>query len=213
MFQYPTLTSPRKSGSAFRQISTMTATMTTHLIGKPLDNEPHRYNNPAPINDGLFIKTLKQSVIKDTRLLPMTRMMIILLSGWDGSGKGNLCTNIGTIAKHLKRSRRMVFHYLKEAVAFGYLNYKRTKDRLGYYTGIKIELNFSLIRKKTKNKEDVSGGKQTQRQANQDVKYTSQTNKNIFNNLPEDDKIMQTLARFAARAGYLDPESEDKHDE
>ena len=99
----------------------------------------------APIEKGTFVKAIKQSFVKNPRMMPMTRLMLTLISGWAGDG-GKIETTIGIIAKHLSRSRRQVIRYLKDAVEEGYLFYSRTKNRQGLYTGIRIRLNFAAIR-------------------------------------------------------------------
>lgn len=143
--------------------------------------------------------------------------MLALLSGWHGSGAGGFDTTIGIIAKALSRSRRMVHNYLQDAIAEGYLTYTRRKDRLGYYIGIRIKLNFAAIRKSFERKfNPETHTKMTQKSAeSRDVKLISETNNNLFNTNPSPgqggDNIMDILARMAAKAGYLpsDPPNMD----
>ncbi|MCH9661577.1 MAG: hypothetical protein K0U54_11790 [Bacteroidetes bacterium] len=77
--------------------------------------------------------------------MPQTRCMVLMLLGWAGKEQA-LETTIGIIAKHIGRSRRQVHRYLCDAIEEGYLFYSRTKDHMGYYTGIKIHLNFSALK-------------------------------------------------------------------
>lgn len=167
--------------------------------------EPKRYAYHAPKQTGAYIKPLKASFVNDARLSPMTRLMLIMLAGWDGSGRGGLETTIGTIAENLKRSRRMVFHYLKDAARLGYLSYSRKKNRIGYYIGIRIYLNFDLIRKSFAQKTTESRQSTPESQVFRDVKYHADTKKNILLSKKLDTELMVSLARFANSAGFLEP--------
>lgn len=108
--------------------------------------DPRRLCVQAPVDTGAFILPLKQSVIKNARLMPGTRCMLALLAGWTGRG-GPLEVTQATIAKHLGRSVRQVYRYLQDAAREGYLRYAYTKCRLGMITGLRIYLTFDLIRK------------------------------------------------------------------
>ena len=110
---------------------------------------PKRYFYKEPLDTGAYIKPLKQAIVKDARLCPGTRLMLILLSGMDGAGSG-ISITIGTIAQQMGRCRRTIVNYLNDAIRFGYLSYSRTKSSIGYYTGIKVYLKFELIRKSFK---------------------------------------------------------------
>lgn len=171
-----------------------------------LDHErPRRKSMVLPEDMGAFIKPLKQCFIRNPRLSPMTRMMLILLSGWNGSGQGGVETTIGTIAEHLCRSRRMVFHYLKDAMEEGYLSYSRIKNRMGYYIGIKIYLNFDAIRKSFQPRSGIKTRPESRRM--RDVKQSADTNNNLINTKRMDEELMSTLARFAYKAGYISRET------
>lgn len=135
--------------------------------------------------------------------MPMTRMMLSLLAGWNGKGQGAIRTTTGILAKQLGRSNRMVFNYLKDAMEEGYLTYTRLKDRMGYYIGIKITLNFGAIRKTYQPKNPQNEEKMAE---TRDRKFTSEIKPNLINNNPIDEQIMSTLARFALKAGFLDDE-------
>lgn len=165
-------------------------------------NAPKRKSLTCPEDNGSFIKPLKQSFIRNARLRPMTRVMLSLLSGWNGAGQGAIKTTTGTIAKHISRSNRMVFNYLQEAMEEGYLSYAKVKDKMGYYIGIKIFLNFGAIRRSFKAKDRVQTKEKTPQI--RDRKLDSDINSNININKDKDDKLMATLARFALKAGYLE---------
>ncbi len=201
---YPVLKSPLKKSGSFSPLSTISAINAY----TPYQDKPEivftglkRKTLEAPHDNGSFIKPLKQSFIRNPRLMPMTRMMLSLLSGWNGAGQGGIETTTGTIAKHLSRSNRMVFNYLQDAMEEGYLTYCRIKDRMGYYIGIKIFLNFGAIRKtfkpKSPNKNQMKTAEIRER------KYTAEINTNLLLNKDLDEKIMTTLARFAHKAGFL----------
>ena len=106
---------------------------------------PRRYFKQRPEDNGMFILPLKQSFIKDARLMPGTRCMLAMLAGWAGKGAPLELTE-GTIANHIGRSVRQVYRYLQDAMREGYLRYYYTKNRFGMITGIKVWLTFDLIR-------------------------------------------------------------------
>jgi len=163
-------------------------------------NVPKRkYLEPVEDN-GTFIKPLKQSFMRNPRLSPMTRIMLSLLAGWNGAGVGGIKTTMSTIGNNLSRTRRMVFNYLQEAIEEGYLTYSRIKDKMGYYIGIKITLNFGAIRKtfKRNTEQNVS-----ELGTIRDVKYPSQINNNLKYNLEEDQALKERLTRFALELGYI----------
>lgn len=162
---------------------------------------PKRYFYSEPTDTGAYIKTLKQVVVKDARLSPGTRLMLILLSGWAGAGKA-IPTTIGNIAKNMSRSRRTVATYLQDAIRLGYLSYSRSKSRIGYYTGITVYLKFDMIRKTFKEPELPQNSKKMA--DSRDVKNPIETKKNIFIKEQSDDELMSALARFALKAGFLD---------
>lgn len=162
---------------------------------------PRRKSMMAPPDNNTFVKPIKQCFVKNPRLMPMTRLMLTLLSGWAGLG-GKIETTTGIIAKHLGRCRRQVFRYLKDAVEEGLLFYDRTKDRIGRYTGIRIWLNFPAIRFTRFRKP-----KTVQKTAeNLDVTLKSETNGKLLYNRDMDTDLWERLERFAAASGLTMPE-------
>lgn len=206
---YPKLTSPKRreaSASGFSQIAAVSLIKSFEPYkDKPeiTFERPKRKYMSCPEDNGTFVKPLKQSFIRNPRLMPMTRMMLSLLAGWNGKGQGAIRTTTGILAKQLGRSNRMVFNYLKDAMEEGYLTYTRLKDRMGYYIGIKITLNFGAIRKTYQPKNPQNEEKMAE---TRDRKFTSEIKPNLINNNPIDEQIMSTLARFALKAGFLDDE-------
>jgi hypothetical protein len=181
--------------------------MSLHSLSSPLSNilatlpstlqkqigAGERYKLPArcfiqrPLDTGTFILPLKQSFIRDARLMPGTRCMLALLAGWAGQGRALELTE-GTIADQIGRSVRQVYRYLQDAAREGYLRYSYTKNRLGMITGLKIWLSFDLIR----------GGRSTNLKKPENPVQTpaSDNNKNyIYNNYkdPELDKKLDQL--------------------
>lgn len=136
-----------KRAGAFSSLA-MTSPIMALLPYTQLENDPsrpRRKSMDAPIDNQTFVKPIKQCFVKNPRLMPMTRLMLTLISGWAGNG-GTIETTTGILARHIGRCRRQVFRYLKDALEEGYLSYSRTKDRAGRYTGIRIWLNFPAIR-------------------------------------------------------------------
>jgi hypothetical protein len=121
------------------------------VLGLDIAALPRRYFFERPKDNGAYVLPIRQSFIKDARLMPGTRCMLALLTGWAGRGEP-LQTTEGTIAKHLRRSVRQVFRYLQDAAREGYLRYAYTKNRMGMITGLKIYLSFPLLRPDLKRK-------------------------------------------------------------
>src|ERR1700686_2929169 len=121
------------------------------VLGLDTSTLPRRYFFERPKDNGAYVLPVKQSFIKDARLMPGTRCMLALLTGWAGRGEPLQITQ-GTIAKHLRRSVRQVFRYLQDAARDGYLRYAYTKNRMGMITGLKIYLSFPLLRPDLKRK-------------------------------------------------------------
>jgi hypothetical protein len=94
---------------------------------------------------------MKQSVHKDARLMPGTRNMLALLTGWAGMGRPIELTQ-GTIAKYLHRSVKQIARYLRDARREGYLHYSYRKNRLGMITGLIIHLHLERLRPDLKRK-------------------------------------------------------------
>ena len=180
---------------------------TTSLIafigGGGIENNlsaPQRLQLLPPTDKGLFIKPLKRSFMQDNRLMPNTKIMIALLSGLCGQGL-SITTTMNTLGAQMNRTRRMIWNYVQEAVRFGYISYSRTKNRMGYYTGIKIFMNHHLSRHEYSTWKHKN---QAEKRRNHDVKYNAQINPKYIYTKDSDDKVMAALARFASKAGYLD---------
>ena len=167
-------------------------------------DQPRRKSMVAPFDKNTFVRPIKQSFVKNPRTMPMTRVMLALLAGWAGQG-GTIETTTGIIGKHISRSRRQVFRYLKDAMEEGYLYYSRTKDRIGRYTGIRIFLNFAAIWHTKPNKKPKKSSKAAQ---TLDVTLKSDTKpKHILNkdlNTHHDQELWDKLASLATAAGFLD---------
>ena len=186
---------PFKRAGTFSALS-MTSPLRALLpYAKQLEdtNRPKRKSLEVPTDHNTFIKPLKQSFVKNPRMMPMTRVMLSLLSGWAGDGKA-LETTTGIIAKHLGRCRRQVFRYLKDAMEEGYLSYTRTKDRIGRYTGLRIWLNFPAIRYSNTRKKPKTAKKLA-------MTLKSETNKKLIYNRNTDEEMWDRIAQFASLTG------------
>lgn len=149
---------------------------------------PQRCFKQRPEDNGTFILPLKQSFMKDARLMPGTRCMLALLAGWAGRG-GALELTEGTIGNHLGRSVRQVYRYLKDAAREGYLRYGYTKNRLGMITGLRVWLTFDLIRSMKDTK--PSGGR-----GNPARTHRSDTNKTHIYTEGKDPELDKRLDRL-----------------
>lgn len=122
----------------------------THANGfgfaETTDEQPRRKTLTAPPGDGSFVKPVKQSFVKNARLMPGTRIMLAVLAGWAGRG-GPIETTLGIIARHVARSPRQVQRYIKDAIEEGYLRTSYVKDRIGRITGLRVHLTrFAIFR-------------------------------------------------------------------
>lgn len=161
--------------------------------------QPKRKSLTRPVDNGTFVLPLKQSFIKDARIMPGTMRMLALLAGWIGNReKAVIETTKGIIAKHLGREVRQIYRYLQDAMEEGYLLYSCTKNRMGYITGIKIWLNSLAIRRKTNAKKRKNGGNQARTQLS-DTNGKSVLKKN------KDEGLWKTLERLAQTAGFEMP--------
>lgn len=171
-----------------------------HLAAAP--GMPARKSLSAPFDNGSFIKPIKQCFIRNQRTMPMTRIMLMLLAGWAGQG-GVITTTQGILAGKLGRSVRQVIRYLKDAMEEGLLIYWPTKDRMGYYTGIKILLNFGAIRYKTKRKGTADTTKKAEIRA---MTYAADTNENRKYKLGCDDEFRKKIEEICLRNGIKPPD-------
>lgn len=202
-YHYPSLFAGRRAGG-FCTLSA-TAPMLACLPFLTPQSEaaaPKRKSLSTPHDNLSFVKPIKQSFVKNPRLMPMTRIMLTLLSGWAGQG-APLETTVGIIAKqHLGRCRRQVFRYLQDALEEGYLTYTKTKDRIGLYTGIRIRLNFAAIRHT-----QVTQQLKPKTARTSEVTHPSETkDKSIFKQ-EQDSELWERLQRLARAGGYDLPDT------
>ena len=152
---------------------------------------PQRCFLPRPPETGAFILPLRQSFIKNARLMPGTRVMLALLAGWAGQGRSIELTE-GTIAKHIGRSVRQVYRYIQDASREGYLRYSYTKNRSGLITGIKVWLRFELLRHLTAPKHT----KTVKNAANPARTHTADINQKQIYNTQKSQELDRKLERL-----------------
>lgn len=200
---YPKLSKPRGLGLA-PLIETQTLMRyKPHYMAEIDPSKPKRKSLVAPDDRGTFVKPIKQSFVKNPRLMPMSKIMLTLLAGWAGQGTA-IKTTIGIIGKHLSRCRRQVFRYLQDAMEEGYLTYTRTKDRIGRYTGIKIRLNFgAIIFSHRKKRSSLKASTPRNSAEILDVTHTSETNNKYILNTKQDNELWAKLTQLAHNLGYL----------
>lgn len=175
-----------------------------HFVTNIDPSKPKRKNLIAPEDNNTFVKPIKQSFMKNPRMMPNTKIMLTLLAGWAGNGDA-IETTVGIIGKHLSRCRRQIHRYLQDAVEEGFISYTRRKDKIGRYIGIKIYLNFAAIRftKFIKSKKQRNPSKPAE---NIDVTLKADTNSNYYlsySNTQDDTELWDKLSRLAVAAGYL----------
>ena len=79
---------------------------------------PKRKRLEITQTNNAFVKPVKQDFVRNARLMPGTRCMVLMLLGWAGKEQA-LETTIGIIAKHIGRSARQVHRYLQDAIEEG----------------------------------------------------------------------------------------------
>ena len=165
-------------------------------------HQPKRKSLDKSLDNGTFVLPLKQSFIRDARIMPGTMRMLALLAGWVGKGdRAVIDTTKGILGKHLGRGVRQIYRYLQDAMEEGYLLYACTKNRLGYITGIKIWLNTGPIRK-------TSNTKTSKNPRNLDRTQRADTNEKYILNKGKDPDLWKRLERLAHTAGFKMPPDE-----
>ncbi len=183
----------------FHALSTTLRSMP--MVAPPVfkPGQPRRKTLTRIQDNCTFVLPLKQSFIKDARIMPGTMRMLALIAGWSGrQDKSVIETTQSILGKHLDRSVRQVYRYLQDAMEEGYLLYSYTKNRWGYITGIKIWLNSLAIRKKTSAKKRKNGGNQARTQM-------SDTNEKLLLNRERDSDLWERLEQLANTAGFQMP--------
>ena len=144
-----------------------------------------------PEDKGLFVKPIKQSFIKNRRIMDSTARLIALITGWAGQG-APIQTTQGILAKHIGKSVRQVQRMLNDAWREGYLTYNYTKSRAtGMITGIQIFMRFERI---------LKAPNYTKSRTNPATTKTSDTNRNHIKYI-KDEALEDRLKRFAKVAG------------
>ncbi|MBT8036675.1 MAG: hypothetical protein KJO21_03935 [Verrucomicrobiae bacterium] len=151
-----------------------------------------------PEDNGTFILPMKQSFMKNRRIMDSTARMLAMLAGWAGHGQA-LETTQGIVARHIGKSVRTVQRMLLDAWREGYLTYAYTKNRRGMITGIRVFLRLQRILKEKK--PVVSARKRR----NPGATPVADTNRNIDIKREKDPEIMARLERFAQSAGLAIP--------
>lgn len=161
---------------------------------------PKRYAEAAPSDQSSFIKPLKAAVIKDSRLMPGTRTMLAMLAGWAGRNT-IITTTTGAIGRNLGRSERQAHRYLKDAARLGYLTTCKTKDRMGYITGLKVFLNFGAVRHYYEDYLNRKRAEYTKTQETRAQTFPSDINYNSLLEREDDPEVDQALQRMAHLLG------------
>lgn len=175
-----------------------TVRTTMPLVAPPsfIPGQPLRKSLLRPTDNGTFVLPLKQSFIKDARIMPGTMRMLALLTGWVGKGdKPTIETTQGIIGKHLNKSVRQIYRYLQDAMEEGYLLYSYTKNRRGMITGLRIWLNRLAIRRSP-------GQKKSKIRKNQDQTLMADTNSKSSLKRKEDKELWKKLESFAKSTGF-----------
>ncbi len=169
---------------------------------------PRRKGLIRPEASETFVLPLRQSFIRDPRVMPGTTRMLCLLAGWAGHGKA-IETTLGILGRHLGRSERQIQRYLKDAAEEGYLYVTKVANRMGYIVGLRIKINPASIfapARKPKPAPDTGRGEMRIKPShpsvtrrNQDTTQESDTNKNIIFNKGEDDPFTQKLRALCER--------------
>lgn len=167
-----------RSGTAISQLAWLTA----YDASPTQSGQPRRKGLRRPETSENFVLPLRQSFLKDPRLMPGTTRMLCLLAGWSGTGRP-LDTTLAAIARHLGRSVRQVQRYIQDAVEEGYLYYSKRADRLGYVIGLRIGLNVAAIFASKRAKRGQTEARSARKAAEiQATTLTADTNEKIIFN-------------------------------
>lgn len=184
--------------------------MTFHALGTNLKrlpfvappkfaaDQPRRKSLPRPRDQGTFVLPIKQSFVKDARIMPGTMRLLTLLAGWKGNQKGMISTTQVILGRHLHRSTRQIYRYLQDATEEGYLLYCYVKNKLGQIIGTKIWLNTLAIRRKTT--PPKKNGPARPRKPDQTL--MSDSNDKDFNIKDIDPDLWDRLEKFRIAAGF-----------
>lgn len=182
-----------------QHVSNILFSTTTSNAGKVFSRVPSsRAEAIEPEDNGTFILPMKQSFMKNRRIMDSTARMLAMLAGWAGHGNA-LETTQGIVARHIGKSVRTVQRMLHDAWREGYLTYAYTKNRRGMITGIRIFLRLPRI---LKEKKPVTAARRRRKQG---ATFVSDTNGNIDIKREIDPEIMARLERFAQSAGLTVP--------
>lgn len=166
------------------------------------DGLPLRKGFVRPEPSKLFVLPVRQSFVKDSRIMPGTSRLILLLAGWSGRNP-DIFTTLGTLGKHLGRSARQIQRYLKDAAEEGYLYFGYRKDRLGYITGLKIRLNPAAVFAPKRSLEKARDKAKRRRSAEtRDTTFESGTNEKLFIIKGEMDAFNRNLLRICKENGW-----------
>lgn len=182
-----------------QHVSKILFSRSTHNTGKVFPSMPSsRAEAIEPEDNGTFILPMKQSFMKNRRIMDSTTRMLAMLAGWAGKGQA-LETTQGIVARHIGKSVRTVQRMLLDAWREGYLTYAYTKNRRGMITGIRIFLRLERL---LKEKKPVTSAR---KRRNPGATFMSDTNRNIDIKREVDPEIMARLVRFAHSAGMKIP--------
>ncbi|SAL84904.1 hypothetical protein AWB68_07488 [Caballeronia choica] len=179
---------------------------------------PQRCFARRPEDKGTFVLPVKQTLIKNARLMPGTRCMLMLLAGWAGKAYDNrrdpddkdtrvvaarsISTTRGIIGKHLGRSARQVARYLNDAKREGLLEWSYVVNRLtGMITGLKITLLASEIFGGMKDRQRYLDEKAENRRKS-DATVKADTNQKRFKPSTECDEYDKFIARIEKEHGW-----------
>ena len=182
-----------------QHVSKILFSRSTNNAGKVFPRVPSsRAEAIEPEDNGTFILPMKQSFMKNRRIMDSTARMLAMLAGWAGHGHA-LETTQGIVARHIGKSVRTVQRMLHDAWREGYLTYAYTKNRRGMITGIRIFLRLQRI---LKEKKPV---KPAQKRRIPGATSVADTNRNIDIKREVDPEIMARLERFAQSVGLTIP--------
>ena len=100
--------------------------LSAHCLGRfQTPDSLRRKSLDRPQDNGTFVLPIRQSFVRDARLMPGTLRLLALLAGWKGTQVGPLETTQRILGRHLNRSTRQIYRYLKDAMQEGYLTYKK----------------------------------------------------------------------------------------
>lgn len=100
---------------------------------------PRRWSDPEPRESRQYANHMTTTAARDTRLTPQAKALLQIIRARCGNGLETATTK-ETLAKTIGRHARSIQRYIRELVAFGYIETQTRKNSIGAHTGMIVRL-------------------------------------------------------------------------